>query len=60
MAGARIANLIARVLMNSMMPTAERKALDGLWRQVNNLRYQWDSGVGGTIAKLEKSVANEG
>lgn len=60
MAGAQVADPVAHILMNSMMPEGERKPLRGLWEQVNSLRRQWDDGVGGTISRLRKTMADEG
>lgn len=60
MVGAQAADLVAHVLMNSMIPEAERKSLDGLLRQVHNLGRRWDNRMGGTIVRLKKTVADGG
>jgi len=52
MVGAQVADLVAHILMNSMLPESERKALDGLWKQVYGLRGRWDGGRGGTITRF--------
>lgn len=52
MAGAQVADLVAHILMNSMLPQGERKQLSSLWQQVNSLRWSWENGSGGTIKRV--------
>ena len=60
MSGAQVADLVAHILMNSMLPEAEQKPLGKLWDQVNDLRWRWASGRGGTITRLRKAMADGG
>lgn len=61
MAGAQVADLIAHVLMNSMKPEPERKAIPGLTSQVYGLSHKWRTRPGGTISRMRtKSMAGEG
>lgn len=60
MAGAQVADLVAHILMNSMLPEPERKPLGKLWDQVIELRWRWEDGRGGTITRLRKAMANGG
>lgn len=53
MAGAQVADLVAHILMNSMLPQGERKQLSSLWQQVNSLRWAWENGSGGTIRRVK-------
>jgi hypothetical protein len=54
MAGAQVADLVAHILMDSMMPESERKPIRSLWQQVNDLRYHWEEGRGGTITRTRR------
>ncbi len=60
MAGAQIADLVAHILMNSMQPEPERKPINRLWEQVNDLRWRWEDGRGGTITRLRKAMTDGG
>ena len=60
MSGAQVADLVAHILMNSMMPETERKQIDRLWSRVNGMRSRWNSGRGGTITRQRKAAADGG
>jgi hypothetical protein len=60
MAGAQVADLIAHILMNSMMPEGERKPLKVLTGTVFDLSHRWQKSPGGTITRLRKVTADGG
>ena len=60
MAGAQVADLIAHILMNSMMPERERKPLRILTETVYGLSHRWQTSSGGTKTRLRKLTADGG
>jgi len=42
--GSQVADLVAHILMNSMRPAGQRKAIDHLWRKVVSMEYRSTDG----------------
>lgn len=52
MAGSQIADLVAHIIMNSMLPEAEMKPVKGLWSRVWDLRARGAEADDGTIIRI--------
>ncbi len=60
MAGAQVADLVAHILMNTLLPETERKPLQSLTSQVFGLSHRWNTKDGGTISRMRKRTTAGG